>query len=170
MSNQWYPPAGPGPGPYPPQPPYPPGPPGGPPPFAPLPPPRGGGAGFVIQMIGLGCGGLATFAVAGLLLLIFVAELGPTSFVVAVIMAFVPAVFYLSIVLLIDRFDPEPPWVLALAFLWGAVISIFGALIINDTASILAASAGGASAGEFVGAVISAPLAEEGMKGLGLLI
>jgi RsiW-degrading membrane proteinase PrsW (M82 family) len=166
MSNQWYPPAGPGPGSYPPQPPYPPG----PPPFAPLPPPTGGGVGFVVQMLGLGCGGLAMFGVAGLLLLIFVAELGPASFVVAVIMAFVPAAFYLSIVLLIDRYDPEPPWVLALAFLWGAVISIFGALIINDTASILAASAGGAGVGEFVGAVVSAPLAEEGMKGLGLLI
>lgn len=157
MSNQWMPP------------------PPGPPPFAPgapppLPPPTGGGAGFVFQMVGLGCAGLATFVVAAVLLIFFVAALGPVIFVVAVVMAFVPAVFYLSIVLLIDRYDPEPWWTLALAFLWGAIISIFGALIINDTASIIAASAAGADAGEFVGAVISAPLAEEGMKGLGLLI
>src|SRR5215218_5023444 len=76
----------------------------------------------------------------------------------------------LSIVLLIDRYDPEPPWVLALAFIWGAVISIFGALIINDTTSLIAASAAGEQAGNIVGAVISAPLAEEGLKGLGLLI
>jgi RsiW-degrading membrane proteinase PrsW (M82 family) len=168
MSNQW----------MPPPPPPPPGYPGGPPPGypgmpypgAPLPPPKGGGVGFVLQMLGLGCGGLALFGVAALLLLIFVAELGPGIFVVAVLMAFIPAVFYLSIVLLIDRYDPEPPWVLALAFLWGAVISIFGALIINDTTSIIAASAAGEQAGNIVGAVISAPLAEEGMKGLGLLI
>jgi RsiW-degrading membrane proteinase PrsW (M82 family) len=73
-------------------------------------------------------------------------------------------------VLLIDRYDPEPPWVLALAFVWGAVISIFGALIINDTASLVAASVGGPAAAEFVGAVVAAPISEEAMKGIGLLI
>ncbi len=164
MSNQWMPPP---PGQYP-RPP-------GPPPGMPyggvtLPPPSGGGVGLVLQIAGLGCGGIIVFCVAALLLLIFLSELGPQIFVVAVVMAFVPALFYLSIVLLIDRYDPEPPWVLALAFLWGAVISIFGALIINDTTSLIAASAAGEHAGDIVGAVISAPLAEEGMKGLGLLI
>lgn len=165
MSNQWYPPTGPTPPQYYQQQP------GAPTPAPPLPPPpKGGGAGFVLQMLGLGCGGIAMFLIAGLLLLIFLSELGPGVFVVAVVMAFIPAVFYLSIVLLIDRYDPEPPWVLMLAFLWGAVISIFGALLINDTTSIIAANVGGREAGEFVGAVISAPIAEEGMKGLGLLI
>ena len=156
MSNQPYPPQG-GPASYPPGPPV-------------NLPQGGGGPGLVIQMIGLGCGGIATFLLAGLLLLVFLAELGPGLFVVAVVMAFVPAVFYMSIVLLIDRFDPEPPWLLALAFLWGAVISIFGALIINDTAALVAASAGGPAAAEFVGAVIAAPISEEAMKGIGLLI
>jgi RsiW-degrading membrane proteinase PrsW (M82 family) len=159
MSNQWYPPHGaPPPGHPHPQPP-------------PLQLPQGGGGvGLVIQMVGLGCGGIATFLVAGLLLLIFLAELGPVLFVVATVMAVVPAIFYLTIVLLIDRYDPEPPWVLVLAFLWGAVISIFGALIINDTAAIVAMSTGGAAAAEFVGAVIAAPVSEEAMKGIGLLI
>jgi protease PrsW len=156
MSNQWYPPPG-GPAPYPPPPPM-------------NLPQGGGGPGLVIQMLGLGCGGIAMFLLAGLLLLLFLAELGPGLFVVAVVMAFVPAVFYMTIVLLIDRYDPEPPWVLALAFLWGAIISIFGALVINDTASLIAASTAGPVAAEFVGAVIAAPITEEAMKGIGLLI
>jgi RsiW-degrading membrane proteinase PrsW (M82 family) len=103
-------------------------------------------------------------------LLLFVAELGFSTFLIAAVMAFVPAVIYLSIVLLIDRYDPEPIWVLALSFVWGAVIAVFGALIINDTSTVIATQAGGNEVGDFVGAVISAPLAEELFKGLGVLI
>ncbi len=126
--------------------------------------------GFVLQMVGLGCGGIVTFVAAVLIMLLFVLELGPSVFTVAVIMAFLPLVIYMPIVLFIDRYDPEPWWILFLAFLWGAIIAIFGALLINDTASAVAASAGGEGVGEFVGAVISAPIAEEAMKGLGLLV
>lgn len=166
MSNRWTPPPG---GPPPQTPRHYPQPPGRPAP-PPMPAPGAVGVGFVAQILALGCGGIATFVVAGLLLLLFVAELGVSAFLVAVIMAFVPSVAYLSIVLLIDRYDPEPPWVLALAFVWGAVIAVFGSLLINDTTAYLAAQAGGAAVGDFVGAVIAAPFAEEAMKGLGLLI
>jgi RsiW-degrading membrane proteinase PrsW (M82 family) len=168
MSNQWMPP----PGGQPPQGPryYPP-----PVPHHPqqplLPPPQSSaGAGFVAQILGLGCLGIAMFAIAALLLLLFAAELGLPTLLLAVVMAFVPAAAYISIVLLIDRYDPEPPWVLMLSFVWGAVIAVFGSLIVNDTTTMIAAQAGGAAVGDFVGAVISAPLAEEAFKGLGVLI
>jgi RsiW-degrading membrane proteinase PrsW (M82 family) len=129
-----------------------------------------GRKGLGCQIAGIGCGGALTFLLATLLLLLFVLELGPIYLSIAFLMAFLPAVIYTSIVLLIDRFDPEPPWVLALAFLWGAVISIFGALIVNDTATLVTHAVAGEVAAELVGSVVSAPIAEEAMKGIGLLI
>lgn len=175
MSNNWTPPPGWGQGPPqpPPQAPRYPAPDvmGTPPPFIPPPQQAKQGAGFVLQVIGLGCAGLIFIGVFGLLLLIFIAELGLPILIVASFMAFVPAVFYLSIVRLVDRYDPEPLWALAGAFVWGGVIAIFGSLLVNDTASAVAAAASGGSeeVAGFVGAVISAPIAEEAMKGIGLL-
>ena len=143
-----------------------------PPPFIPPPQQAKQSAGFVLQVIGLGCAGLIVFGIFGLLLLIFIAELGLPILIIASIMAFVPAVFYLTIVRLVDRYDPEPLWALAAAFTWGGVIAIFGSLLVNDTATLVAAAASGGSAevADFVGAVISAPIAEEAMKGIGLLV
>ena len=131
---------------------------------------QAGGKALGCQLAGMGCLGITLFVLASLLLVVFLAELGPIVFLVAILMAFLPAVAYTLIVLAIDRFDPEPPWVLALAFLWGAVIAVFGSLIINDTSTYVAHSVGGQTAAEFTGAVISAPFAEEAMKGLGLLV
>ena len=127
------------------------------------------GTDFILQTLGLGCAGFAVLFMALIILVIFVAEFG-ALLPVALAMAFVPAVVYLSIILLIDRNDPEPPWMLALAFGWGAIISVFGALLVNDTTAFVATALAGREAGEFVGAVIAAPISEEGMKGLGLLI
>lgn len=162
MSNQWTPP----PGGYYAQPPPPPPPPQRPPHGEPS---REGKA-LGCQIAGIGCLGVSLFVMASLLLLLFLAELGPIVFFVAVLMAFIPAVVYMAVVMAIDRFDPEPPWVLALAFLWGGVIAVFGSLIINDTTALLAHQAGGPALAEIAGAVISAPFAEEAMKGLGLLV
>src|SRR5262249_55198919 len=36
--------------------------------------------------------------------------------------AFIPLIVYLSVPALLDRYDPEPWWCLAMAFLWGAVV------------------------------------------------
>ena len=125
----------------------------GPPPgsYQQAPPPSGGSKGLGCQIALIGCGGSVTFFFAVMLILLFVLELGPLYLSVAIMMAVIPAVVYTSIVLVIDRFDPEPPWVLALAFLWGAVISVFGALIVNDTAAFIAHEVGGEVAAELVG-------------------
>jgi protease PrsW len=122
------------------------------------------------MIAGLGCGGTAVFFAALVLVLLFVLELGVPLFILAVLMAFIPAIVYTSMVLLIDRFDPEPPWLLLLAFVWGAVISIFGALLINDTSAVVVSMIAGPAVAEVVTTVIAAPLSEEAMKGIGLLI
>ncbi|MBI4702669.1 MAG: PrsW family intramembrane metalloprotease, partial [Deltaproteobacteria bacterium] len=81
-----------------------------------------------------------------------------------------PACFvYMSVPLLIDRFEPEPWWCLAMAWLWG----IFGAGGIAMVINTLMGHIGGAVAGEVgeqvMGAVISAPLVEESTKALAVL-
>jgi RsiW-degrading membrane proteinase PrsW (M82 family) len=73
----------------------------------------------------------------------------------------------------IDRFEPEPPRLLLAAFLWGAGLSALVAVVINSSAMIAAELLLGRGQGDLVGAVISAPLVEEFVKGafvVGLLL
>jgi protease PrsW len=86
--------------------------------------------------------------------------------------AFPPLFIYLWLPWVIDRFDPEPWWCLALALLWGGVAAAgFSGLINTGAVEVAQAIYGGtqkeASAyGEAIGACVSAPLVEEFWKGL----
>lgn len=102
-------------------------------------------------------------------LLIIVGGLGPVATVIATLTAFLPVVLYLAPLLWLDRYDPEPLWLLLLCFAWGGVVAILTAAIVNDVFTIIAAaSTGNAVIGQLAGAVISAPFIEELMKGAGL--
>ena len=101
--------------------------------------------------------------------------IGLIAAVIATVVAFVPAMFYLLPFMFLDRYDPEPFWLLALAFGWGAGVAVFVSFIVNTVIEILvavAASVAGYSPqiGEYAGAIFSAPIFEEGSKGLGLVI
>ncbi|MBC7798543.1 MAG: PrsW family intramembrane metalloprotease [Pyrinomonadaceae bacterium] len=89
-------------------------------------------------------------------------ELGLPIALMATIIAFAPAVIYVLPLLWLDRYDPEPPVALALCFAWGALVATFTSLIVN---TIFAAIFG-----EVAGAIVSAPIVEEGAKGLGVLL
>jgi RsiW-degrading membrane proteinase PrsW (M82 family) len=89
-------------------------------------------------------------------------ELGMVSAIVCSIIAFIPALHYLFILLWLDRYDPEPGWLLAAAFAWGALLATFVSSIINSIA--------GSVGGNAFGAVISAPIIEEATKGLGVIL
>jgi RsiW-degrading membrane proteinase PrsW (M82 family) len=67
---------------------------------------------------------------------------------------------------LIDRFDPEPWWALALVLGWGAVAACGVAATVNTGVEMLATDLGGKDFGAIAGACISAPIVEEGMKGV----
>lgn len=99
----------------------------------------------------------------GLLVSIFtVMQLGLVASFIAAIVAFLPAIFYVLPLLWLDRYDPEPPFALALSFAWGALVAIFVSLIANTIiASIF---------GPTVGAIASAPIFEEASKGAGVLL
>lgn len=104
--------------------------------------------------------------VAGLMFL----SLGIVPAVIAAIIAFVPAILYLLPIIWLDRYDPEPIWLLSLAFAWGALVAVIVSFIINTFFGVAVGIAISPQAGEAVGAVMSAPIFEEGSKGLGLVV
>lgn len=75
-------------------------------------------------------------------------------------LAFPAVAVYLTVPRLLDRYDPEPGWALALVFVWGAVAACGFSATVN--------SAVHAAAGDDVAAVVSAPLVEEFFKALAL--
>jgi RsiW-degrading membrane proteinase PrsW (M82 family) len=92
------------------------------------------------------------------------------GFVAGVLMAALPVPFYIAFALWVDRFEPEPPWLLLLVFVWGAAIAVFFSLIVNSiNEGIMTALIDPASASVLT-AVVSAPLIEELTKGAALLL
>ena len=69
-----------------------------------------------------------------------------------------------------DRYEPEPVWMLAIAFIWGATIATAVSAILNTMGGLVVGLTISEAAGEVFSAVISAPIVEETFKGLGLLI
>ncbi len=94
--------------------------------------------------------------------LLMFASVGIESAIMASVVAFIPAMFYLLPLVWLDRYDPEPAWLLALAFAWGALVAVIVSFIINTLL--------GSIFGQAFGAVVSAPIFEEGSKGLGILL
>lgn len=91
-------------------------------------------------------------------------ESGPNAFLLAVLLAVVPVPLLAAGVLWLDRFEPEPPRVLAFTFLWGASVACFAALVLNSVGEALVGSSLGAGAAEIYGGSISAPVVEESAK------
>ncbi len=111
--------------------------------------------------------GVVFLSLIVMLLMFF--SVGPVAAVIASVVAFTPAMFYLMPLLWLDRYDPEPFWLLALAFAWGALVSVIVSFIINTVIGVGVGSIDPAL-GTIAGAVISAPIFEEGSKGLGIVI
>ncbi|MHC1558679.1 PrsW family intramembrane metalloprotease [Actinomycetospora sp. C-140] len=120
----------------------------------------------VVGLIVLGICGLVTVGLAS-------SEIGVVGVVIGVVLALLPVAPVVAAFLWIDRFEPEPPRLLLAAFLWGAGFSALVAVVINSSAIIAAELLLGRGQGDVVGAVISAPLVEEFVKGafvVGLLL
>jgi RsiW-degrading membrane proteinase PrsW (M82 family) len=97
-------------------------------------------------------------------------ETGWTGFIAGLVMATVPVPFYLALATWIDRFEPEPAWLLATAFLWGATLAILFAMIFNGVAEGILGAFAGAEAASSLMPVLSAPFIEELAKGAALLL
>lgn len=127
-------------------------------------PPRTG------KYIGIGLTIFAVVFLASIVAGLMFLSLGIVPAVIAAVVAFVPAVLYLLPIIWLDRYDPEPLWLLSLAFAWGALVAVIVSFIINTFFGVAVGIAVSPEAGEAVGAIMSAPIFEEGSKGLGLVI
>ncbi|HBE83172.1 MAG TPA: hypothetical protein DDW24_10380, partial [Blastocatellia bacterium] len=121
--------------------------------------------------------GVTIFAIVFLSLIVIglmFLSVGIVPAVIAAVVAFIPAMFYLLPLVWLDRYDPEPFWLLSLAFAWGALVAVIVSFIVNTGVGIgVAVGIGGQEGmilGNVIGAVISAPVVEEASKGVGLLI
>jgi RsiW-degrading membrane proteinase PrsW (M82 family) len=111
-------------------------------------------------------------ALLGLIVLLLIgAETGLVQLVIGLICATLPVPIYVMLLLWIDRYESEPLWMLATAFVWGALVAVFIAFVFNTGISVFAAVATHSQQiGENIGAVISAPIVEESAKACILLI
>jgi len=84
---------------------------------------------------------------------------------------FVPMFLSAAFVNWLDRYEKEPKILLGAAFAWGVIIAGAGAFVINTLFGIsIYQLTGSESAAEFGTASIVAPIVEEGLKGLAVLI
>jgi RsiW-degrading membrane proteinase PrsW (M82 family) len=80
--------------------------------------------------------------------------------------AFPPLVVYLFVPATIDRYDPEPPLYLAMAFFWGVLVAGGFSAWINTALGMLASAVLGGRVAAVLGPDLIAPMVEEFWKGL----
>lgn len=120
--------------------------------------------------LGIGATILAVVFLVLVVIAIMFLQLGPVAAVIASVVAFVPCVLYIIPFIMLDRYDPEPFWLLALAFAWGALVAVIVSIVLNTVFGLAVGMTVSPTAGQIAGAVISAPIVEEASKGIGLLI
>lgn len=92
------------------------------------------------------------------------------GFVLSVLLSFVPAFCYASVVYWIDRYEKEPKRLLLGVFLWGAIVAVIGALIWSGLFELSVYLFLGPTYVDLVGSSVIAPVVEESVKGLAVLI
>lgn len=93
------------------------------------------------------------------------------AFLGALFFGFVPMFMFAAFVNWLDRYEKEPKLLLGAAFVWGVVIAGGGAYILNTAFGIgIYALTGSEGAAEFGTTSIVAPIIEEALKGLAVLV
>jgi RsiW-degrading membrane proteinase PrsW (M82 family) len=116
-----------------------------------------------------------TLIFASMLGCVLLVLLGSTGFhirsiLLAVGAAVLPTIAYAGVIFWLDRTEPDSWNLRILTFLWGAVVAVFIALILNTTAFSIFSVLTDADTGTILTAVISAPLVEESAKGILVLL
>ena len=90
---------------------------------------------------------------------------------VAIPMAFIPAFLFSWFLYWLDRYEKEPRWLLLITFFWGGFIAIIGTLIVASVFEIgFSLVLQDAVLEDIAGGSITAPLVEEFMKGLAVMM
>src|SRR6266576_1739188 len=115
---------------------------------------------------------LMVAALLGLIVLLLIgSETGPLELVIGLVCATLPVPIYIMLLLWVDRYESEPLWMLSTSFLWGALVAVFIAIVLNTiNGAIVTAATNDPRIGENFGAVISAPIVEESAKAFILLV
>ena len=116
--------------------------------------------------------GMLTLSFFGVIALgLMIGTTGYVGFFEGALFSMLPVPLYLTLWLWIDRFEPEPGWLLATAFFGGAVVvaifAMFGDTFIEVAVAV--ASSNAEIATNFT-TIVSAPVVEETLKGAILLI
>lgn len=91
--------------------------------------------------------------------------------IAAILLAFIPALIYARITYWMDRYEKEPRLLLFGTFIWGAVVAAGGAYILNTVFGIaIYAVTADEFLADFAVGSFSAPLVEEALKGLAVLL
>lgn len=98
---------------------------------------------------------------------VITSETGALGLVTGTVLAVLPVFPVVAVYLWLDRYEAEPPTLLAFAFLWGAGVATFVSLVINTASTVLIQNSGGDPS---AGAVFVAPFVEESMKGSVILL
>lgn len=93
---------------------------------------------------------------------------GVGASLLGVLFAVLPLGVVVPAFLWLDRFEAEPPRLLVLTFLWGALVASAGALVLNTSTMIALRNAGQDPL--TLGSVVVAPVVEETLKGLVVLL
>jgi protease PrsW len=110
--------------------------------------------------------GLGT--VAGLMVILLTA-INPIGTAIGFVLSSVAMCVVVVAYLWLDRWEPEPPRLLVLAFLWGASVAVVVSAILQLTLEAWM-NPGGHTTVSAVSVVVAAPLTEEAAKGLFLLL
>jgi RsiW-degrading membrane proteinase PrsW (M82 family) len=97
-------------------------------------------------------------------------QTGFVPFMAGLVAAVLPVPVYVTLVLWLDRFEAEPPLMLATAFFWGALVAVFFAIVINSLGFAVVLALTDEATARFSGLVISAPLVEETAKAVALVL
>jgi RsiW-degrading membrane proteinase PrsW (M82 family)/pSer/pThr/pTyr-binding forkhead associated (FHA) protein len=114
-----------------------------------------------------------TLVLNGLITLTALAEYGVSSILAAIVIPAVPTACIFLLVNFIDRFEREPWFLRVAAFLWGAIIAIPAALLIERRVDSLLTDLLGSNTSDVVRSAfqgLNAGITEETIKGLGLLL
>jgi protease PrsW len=112
--------------------------------------------------------GLVTLAL--MVLLLVGEQVGVGSIARGLALAMLPVPLYLGVALWVDRYEPEPPWMLGAAFGWGATVAVLISLLLTGTSEALALAVLSRPSAEFVALVVTAPLVEEVAKAMVLVL
>ncbi len=93
------------------------------------------------------------------------------AFLVTLFFGFIPMFFFAFILYWLDRYEKEPIPLLIGVFLWGMVVAAGGAYVLNTIFGITIFSVTGSEfASDLATGSISAPLVEESLKGMAVLL